>query len=213
MEHCLLCHKEGHIAFCCDSSRARIVDETITYWMGARLYNLYQTNDREDLSQSSRFERLSAGDLLFLLREFIDDKNKMEFARIYNKNQLICFLLAYETRRFLRENIANISENVKKRISIDIRYWIARAKMTVEDAQRLRILDIIGPLVPSDCGICLRDGISRCEMISFACTHSFCQICVDRIMTMPETTERKCPYCREHILHTIRRTDSDYIYQ
>ena len=44
MEHCLLCHKEGHNAFCCDSSRARIVDETITHWMGARLYNLYQTS-------------------------------------------------------------------------------------------------------------------------------------------------------------------------
>lgn len=213
MQHCLLCHKEGHNAFCCDSSRAQTIEEAITHWMGARLHHLYQTNGQEDLSGSSRFGRLSVGDLLFLLRRFIDDKNKMEFAKMYNKNQLICFLLAYETRSFLRENIANIPENVKKRISIDIRYWIARAKMSLEDAQRLRILETIGPNVPTDCGVCLREGISRGEMISFACTHSFCQGCVDRIMTMPE---RNCPFCRVHISHTIRRTDSEptnYIYQ
>ena len=209
MEYCLLCHKEGHNAFCWDSSRSHTINEAMTHWMSNRLHQIYTSNMSLTGAQSRRFDRLSVGDLLFLLREFIDDKNRAEFAKIYNKNQLICFLFAYETRRFLRENIATISENVKKRISIDIRYWIARAKMTVEDADRLRILDIIGPCVPSNCGVCLREEICRVEMISFVCAHSFCQECVDRIM---RTTERKCPFCRQPISHIVRRTDNEYIY-
>ena len=210
MEHCLLCHKEGHTAFCCDSARAQTIDEAITHWIHIRLCHFYKINERVDWFLSNRFERLSVGDLLFLLREYIDDKNGKEFVKMYNKPQLICFLLGYETRRFLRENSADISESVKKRISIDIRYWMARAKMSLEDADRLRILEIAGPCVPSDCGVCLRDAIRRSEMITFTCSHSFCQECVDRIMM---TTEKKCPFCRELISHTIRRTDSEYIYQ
>jgi DNA-directed RNA polymerase subunit RPC12/RpoP len=213
MEYCLLCHKEGHTAFYCDSARAHTVEEAMSHWMYNRLCQLYSTRGSVEGLLTQRFDRLSAGDLLYLMREYVDDKNKSEFAKMYNKNQLICFLLAHTTRHFLRIHFADLTEDVKKRISIDIRYWIARAKMSLEDAVILRLLEIAGPCVPTECGVCLRDGLCRGEMVSFECAHSFCGECVDRMSA--GAGEFKCPLCRERVLHMVRRTEREpnYIFE
>jgi len=146
---------------------------------------------------------------------YIDDKNKTEFAKMYNRDQLICFLLAYNTRHFLQVHRADLTEDVKKRISIDIRYWIARAKMSLEDAVTLRLLEIVGPCVPTECGVCLRDGLCRGEMVSFECAHSFCGECVDRMTAWTGAGEFKCPFCRERVVHMVRRTETEpnYIFE
>ena len=72
---CILCKKEDHNVFHCNSIRAQTVDDAINHWVSNRLVHLYETEEYlhsiDWISQQSRFTRLTRGDLLYLIRNCI----------------------------------------------------------------------------------------------------------------------------------------------
>jgi hypothetical protein len=210
MTECLLCHKENHTAYHCNSLRAQTVDEAVNHWIYHKLQQIYSVELYEDrkikkLAEAHHMTRLSIGDLLFLMRNVIDPKNMEEFSKMYTKSQYICLFLGYKTRELLQTHYNSFSENVIKRLSIDARYWTMCAKSGVEEAERLRAIDLYEELpnadVPNEfeCAVCYGETFTRGEMATFQCSHWFCRGCIRQMIDRGLV----CPLCREPVEQVI----------
>jgi hypothetical protein len=69
---CLLCHKEGHTVFDCDSERAKTISEAVNHVIMLKLEYFYMYGNRtiESIFESQHFRRLSLGDLIYLNRKW-----------------------------------------------------------------------------------------------------------------------------------------------
>jgi len=210
MAYCELCRKEGHIVFECDADRATTVDEAVNHWFSFIL-NQYQWNSAQNVHKESFIEanhmnRLSKGDLLYLLRGFIYPLNWCEFSKMYNRDQYACFYLGYKTREFIDSSeYGFLNEGSKTRVRADMQYWLNRACFGQEVADELWLIDLEEPdngplpcvIQTSDCAVCLRDNLEHCEMAVFSCGHNFCAGCSNTMVL--HMTPIVCPLCRAHV--------------
>jgi hypothetical protein len=208
MSYCELCRKDGHVVFECDSDRANIITEAVGHWVGLRL-NEYQWNSAQNVhkelfTETQNIRRLSKGDLLYLLRGFIDPLNWCEFSKMYCRDQYLYFYLGYKTREFIGSpEYERLNESSKLRLRADMQYWLNRACFSQEVADELWLIELeeynppdngVGVIQTSDCAICLRDNLERGEMALFSCGHNFCTGCSHTMVL--RMTPIICPLCR-----------------
>lgn len=216
MSYCELCQKEGHIVFACDSDRARTVDEAVNHWFSISM-NQYQWNSAQNVHkelfiETNHIRRLSKGDLLYLLRGFIDPLNWCEFSKMYSRDQYACFYLGYKTREFIGSEVyTRMNESSKLRVKADMQYWLNRAHFDKEVADELWLIDLaeynpsdtgIGVIQTSNCPVCLREELEQGEMAVFSCGHNFCSGCSHTMVL--QIRPLLCPLCRSHVNQIIQ---------
>ena len=213
---CELCRERGHIAFECNSNRSRTIDEAVNHWMSHKL-SQYQWNYgrnviKEKLLEAYHIRRLSKGDFLYLLRDFIYNLNWFQFSIMYSREQYMCFYLGYKIREYMNSiGYTGLNDSTKLRIRADAKYWFNRAYFGQTRADELWTIDLIGYNPPDinlnniqtdECAVCLRENIERCDMAIFSCGHNFCTGCSNRMMM--SITPLRCPLCRVHVNQIIQ---------
>jgi hypothetical protein len=222
MTYCELCRKDGHIAFECDSARAITIDEAVNHWFSI-IVNQYQWNSaknvhKELIIESHHMRRLSKGDFLYLLRDFIYILNWCEFSKTYNREQYMYFYLGYKTREFIGSpDYERLNESSKLRVRADMQYWLNRACFSQEVADELWLIDLEeynpsdtpNDIQTNDCAVCLRDELDHGEMAVFSCGHNFCAGCSNTMVL--QMTPLICPLCRAQVNQIIQNRNNGNI--
>jgi len=212
---CLLCHKEGHTVFDCDSERAKTMSEAVNHVIMLKLEYFYMYGNRtiESIFESQHFRRLSLGDLIYLNRKW----NVREIPNGTREKYICLFLCKMTATLFaINENV----DHMQHMLRIDVNYWHKRMTHSVEIATEWRNIQLakIQKKIPQisyvvlsedvtkkyECAICFRDDLMESECERYQCSHIFCICCVANCLS----TNPICSLCREPISQITRYSSS-----